>query len=279
MRLWGGKLEITSTLAPAPNQGTVITLHLPLATTPSWFVSELKLPFGSTIVVLDDDPSIHAIWQDRLQALSYQDFGLKIRHFSTPSELESYVMTAENPNYTLYLNDYELLGHEKTGLDLIEELKIARQSILVTSRFEEKPVAERAEKIGLKLIPKSIASLVPIKILKVQEKVDAILLDDDELVHLTWKTIASQNDKSLLSFYRPDDFFRTIEDYDRTCPVYIDSNLGNGISGQDLVLRVSELGFSKIYLATGYDPSAFGNVLGLTAVVGKEPPNALQVLS
>ena len=63
---------------------------------------------------------------------------------------------------TLFLVDYELLGQNVTGLDLVEGLSIERRSVLVTSRFDEEGIRGRCDKIGLKLIPKGMAGLVPI---------------------------------------------------------------------------------------------------------------------
>ena len=61
--------------------------------------------------------------------------------------------------------DYELLGGAKTGLDLIKQFSIERNSILVTSRYDEKTIMKRCEKDGIKLIPKGMAGFVKITII------------------------------------------------------------------------------------------------------------------
>ncbi|MBI4669796.1 MAG: HAMP domain-containing histidine kinase, partial [Elusimicrobia bacterium] len=48
--------------------GTTVTIKLPQAEPPEWFVSNLELEPNSTIVVLDDDTSIHQVWQGRFSA-------------------------------------------------------------------------------------------------------------------------------------------------------------------------------------------------------------------
>ena len=60
--------------------------------------------------------------------------------------------------------DYELICATETGLDLIEELGIQKQSILVTSHYEETEIRSRCEKQGILLIPKSMSGFVPIGI-------------------------------------------------------------------------------------------------------------------
>ena len=64
----------------------------------------------------------------------------------------------------LFLMDYEISGSTESGLDLIETLGIQKQSILVTSRYEEKNIRERCESLGVRLIPKSMSGFVPIEI-------------------------------------------------------------------------------------------------------------------
>ncbi|MGK5088354.1 hypothetical protein WDW86_12410, partial [Bdellovibrionota bacterium FG-2] len=62
----------------------------------------------------------------------------------------------------LYLCDYELVGSKETGLDVIEKLGIAPQSILVTSRYDEPAIQERCVRFGAKLLPKGLAHRVPL---------------------------------------------------------------------------------------------------------------------
>jgi hypothetical protein len=62
----------------------------------------------------------------------------------------------------LFLMDYEIKNDSETGLDLIEQLGIAQQAILVTSRYEEKAIRQRCNRLQLKLIPKTMCGFVPI---------------------------------------------------------------------------------------------------------------------
>ena len=82
---------------------------------------------------------------------------------------------------SLFLVDFELLGHKETGIELIENLNISSSAILVSSRYEEKGVRQQAEKNNVRIIPKSMAALVPILIHDVK-KFDLVLIDDDPLV-------------------------------------------------------------------------------------------------
>jgi signal transduction histidine kinase len=65
VKKWGGQLKVESEL----NQGTSVIIGLLKALPPHWFVPELIVPEGSTVVVLDDDSSIHQIWTGRFEKL------------------------------------------------------------------------------------------------------------------------------------------------------------------------------------------------------------------
>ncbi len=265
---WGGKLTIESEVG----NGTAVVITLPQAKAPEWFVSELILTPQASVVVLDDDSSIHGIWQGRFDSLRVQEKGIEVLHFSTPDELTKWVTGSPAAKTALYLADFELLGHKQTGLDLIEALKLGPQSILVTSRFEEKHIVEGCHRLGVRLIPKGMSGFVPISLGVALEAVDAILIDDDSLVHMTWKSAANQLSKSLRAFSHPDQFFSVAGGFTKNSPVYVDANLGDGITGEDVAKRVHELGFVTVYLATGYEPEQFQGHSFLAGVLGKDPP-------
>ncbi len=266
---WSGQLRIGSEVGV----GTSVTLVLPQVPAPQWFVSELKLIPGSSVVVLDDDTSIHQIWQGRWESLRVVEKNISIVHLSTPEQFRNWVRdNSAAAASALYLADYELIGFQETGLSLIDEHGIGSQSILVTSRFEEHQILEGCQRLKVRMIPKGMAGFVPISFGAAREFADAILIDDDSLVISTWSLVAKQNGKKLLAYAEPASFFVALESLDRSTPVFIDSNLGKDLKGQDLVPRVLAMGFKLIYLATGYEAEAFAGVSGLAGVVGKNPP-------
>lgn len=273
---WGGSLEMASEVG----KGTTMTIMLPQAQPPGWFVSKLELAVGGTIVVLDDDASIHQIWQGRFDSLKVKEPGIEVFHFSTPEELRAWVRS--NPakaHAALYLTDYELLGHEETGLSMAEELNLGERAILVTSRYEEAGVLDGCRRLKVRMIPKGLASLVPIQIENpppatglAHERWDAVLIDDDPLTRMTWKMAASQAGKKFRSFSTMADFFKEAPALGRETPVYIDAELADGVDGAQESLQVRDLGFQEIHLATGHEAAKFAAYKHLRGVVGKEPP-------
>ncbi|MGK5084250.1 HAMP domain-containing sensor histidine kinase [Bdellovibrionota bacterium FG-1] len=276
---WKGQMILSSEIG----KGTQVVITLPRAKSPSWFVSDLSISPGSHLVILDDDESIHQIWQGRADAARLSAHGIELIHLSTPSDLRAWIEQAKTFSTPVqYLLDFELVGFKETGLDLAEKLNISKQSILVTSRYEEPVIRERCQKLHIPLIPKGMAGFVPIKIVeaaKPHQKPDAILIDDDPLVHLTWKVAAKRAGATFAIFDSLGAFLEQAAEFDRNTPVYIDSFLGkdthgNEIQGELVSQEIFRFGFKTIYLATGLPPQDMKLYPWLSGVRGKEPPMA-----
>jgi len=97
------------------------------------------------------------------------------------------------------------------------------------------------------------------------------LLDDDALVHMNWKLAAKAAGAELQSFKNPQEFAAAAETLPRDIPLYIDSELGDGVKGEDIAVGLHERGFTDITMATGHDAEKFSHLPWLK-VSGKEPP-------
>ncbi|MFH1620042.1 MAG: hypothetical protein ABIG11_09110, partial [bacterium] len=245
--------------------------------------------------------SIHQVWQGRFDSAGVKDKGIEVFHFSTPNELREWVKnnptSAEN---ALYLTDYELLGHQETGLSLVEELNIGAGSILVTSRYEEKQILDNCIRLKVRMIPKGLAGLVPIQIADSVKRIaisknsytqenksdpgpsaltpklsslnSAVLIDDDALIHMTWKMSARNKGIALKAFKNPKDFLAIAEDIHKETPVYIDSELGEGLKGENIAKNLHDMGFQNLYMETGHPPEVFAHLTYIKDVIDKEPP-------
>jgi signal transduction histidine kinase len=265
---WGGSFGISS----QEGEGTQITLSLPVVETPSWFTENLNLNKNQKIVVIDDDKTIHQVWNTKLGDIASKN-NISIIHFSNPHELRNWIKGNRIDN-TLFLCDYEFIGHTANGLNLIEESGISEKSILVTSRFEEENVRTRCDTLRVKLIPKSMAETVPVDIVSCSlSDVDLVHIDDDELIRMSWEFGAKKENKKILSFVGPDDLRAKLSDIPKATPFYIDSSLGeNIIAGQDLALELHDLGYKNLVMSTGYEKDTFDNMPWIKAVIGKEAP-------
>jgi len=99
----------------------------------------------------------------------------------------------------------------------------------------------------------------------------AVLLDDDMLVHMNWKMAAKAAKVALKAYNKPEDFAIAMESTPKDTPIYIDSDLDNGIKGEDIAKDLHDKGFSDITMATEHSPEKFAHLTWLK-VSGKEPP-------
>lgn len=156
---FGGEFSIDST----EGKGTTVSILLPLAEAPDWFAQKINLAGKKYLVTLDDDSSIHQIWIERLSTAA----GLNIEHikFQSGESFEKYVNSNINRiKECIFLVDYELSNQAKTGFQIIEDLVIEKHSILVTSRYEDQDVLEKAKKLNLKILPKNLCGFVPLNL-------------------------------------------------------------------------------------------------------------------
>lgn len=270
LEAWGGGVSISS----EPGQGTLVTLRLPRISPPAWFVPSLELVEHQTVVVADDDNTIHQVWHGRFDAC--RSSGVRIAHFSSPEELARWVSVRETSESApvLFLVDYEFIGNKKNGLEIIRDLGIGKHTVLVTSRFEESDVLAGCKELGVRLIPKSQAGFVPIRMVKLV-KVDAVLIDDDALVRDAWMTRLKKRGKVLKTYESTEAFTRESSTIPKGTPIFVDSSLGEGIKGEEFAHQLFERGYTALYLATGYPASSFGEMPWLKQIVSKDPPEWL----
>ncbi|MDO9183348.1 MAG: HAMP domain-containing sensor histidine kinase [Bacteriovorax sp.] len=258
LETFGGSINVTSTVG----KGTTLKLTLPKEIKPSWFVEKISLHTNSKIIILDDDLSIHHIWIEKFKKLQ-SDSDITIHSFTEGADFILFIKSQSDLNF-ICLIDYELAGQEFTGLDIIEINKIANNSILVTSRYEENLIRERAHRLNLKIIPKEIARLVPIEF---QQNMDNdyfeyVYIEDDKLLRVTWEILAKKNNIKLLSISNTGDFIKNKDciSKDKSL-IYIDSNLGiYDLKGEIFANILHEEGYKNIFMASGFDADHFAQL-------------------
>jgi len=279
---WAGQLDIQSTVG----QGSTLRIALPTCAPPSWFLPSLELAPNTQLVILDDDQSIHQVWKGRMESAQAAQHQIQLLHFSRPEEIARWLKERKQTEKTRpirYLLDFEILGSPTTGLDLIEQLGIHREAVLVTSRYEEPSLRSRCATLQVPILPKALAGFVTISFSPASDSaadtaplLDAVLLDDDPLIHMTWAHAAKVRGKHLKIFRHPDELQTELNRIPPHTPIYIDSNLGSGVKGEDWIQKLGQMGFKNLFLATGYHPKKFEDRLkglpGFQGIVGKEPP-------
>jgi signal transduction histidine kinase len=153
----GGNIFIESTI----NFGTVITINLPIRDLPIWLCTQIELSKQEILCILDDDQCIHDLWQLRLSHLSDN---IRVLSFYKSNELIAYVKKYGLLNKRFFI-DYELIGDELNGLQVISQLNIQKQSTLVTSHDNDEKVISGCLLFDTKILPKKYARIIPIVIL------------------------------------------------------------------------------------------------------------------
>lgn len=271
VHLHRGEFDIKSQVG----QGTTIRIILPLVKAPDWFVEKIEISENTTIVCIDDDQSIHQIWKNRFMRMMLDQHHLKYLSFTSNSEFKNWYDSDDvkhSRQQFLFLVDYEFLGQKQNGIEIIRELNIVKDSVLVTSRYDDELIQENCAKISLKIIPKTMAVDVPISFRAKRLKVDAILIDDDQLcIHPVWQSYAKDQNKNIVIFSTYEEFKNKCQLYSFDSPVFVDSNLGQNIKGEVVSQEIFKNGFHEIYLCTGYEPDQFPVMPWIRKILGKDP--------
>jgi FixJ family two-component response regulator len=234
---------------------------------PKWFCDSINIWHGTNIIVLDDDTSIHDAWNEKFLNIQH----VKMFHSYKASELLHHRINPDWP--ILYLVDYELLNDVKNGLDIIEEFNLNNQAILVTSCFEDIAIRNRCENIGVKIIPKSFVPYIKInQIPKTEHTKTVVFINDDETMRMTWIFSAEEAGQIISTYSSFDKFLNEINCFNKNTVIYIDSDLGNNIKGENCAKDLFDKGFTEIHLATGYPKDHFSYMPWIKSIVGKEPP-------
>ncbi len=161
---WGGRLEMGS----VQGVGTQVDIYIPQVKPPRWFVPKIEVAEGSTVMVLDDDPSIHLVWQQRFNdAMKAAGAGIFLEHFSDTVSLHRWCTENQRlMSSVLFLCDFEILGAPENGLQVIRSLALSHRAVLVTGRFDEPALRQECDRLGIRLLPKGLGGCVPITILK-----------------------------------------------------------------------------------------------------------------
>ncbi len=98
-----------------------------------------------------------------------------------------------------------------------------------------------------------------------------VLIDDDELIQLLWRLSAQDFQVKFFGFTSGSMFFKKSSQFERDTPIYIDFKFENSFCGDRVAQKVYQLGFKKIYIATGCLNIDLSHLFFIKGLVGKDP--------
>jgi signal transduction histidine kinase len=156
LEIYNGQMAIKS----QEGVGTEITLKFPLSKSQTWIVDRLVLKKGSTVVIVDDDESVHHLWKQILK--KYSD-DLELVFFANGKKALSFINSFSKKEKLFLLVDYDLRS-DFTGLQVILESGMKEQSIIVTSIHYDKTIQQLVKSSGVKILPKQFLDDVSIDV-------------------------------------------------------------------------------------------------------------------
>ena len=112
-----------------------------------------------TVILIDDDHSIHKFWLEKLKKK-----GISLIQFYSGMEFIEWYGKSYKSDSFLYFMDYELRGEVLNGLDLLKSINPQKRGFLITSHAEKNVFQKSAEELNIWLIPKCILAEIPLKL-------------------------------------------------------------------------------------------------------------------
>jgi len=295
-------------------KGTSIQLTFPRIAASSWIAQDIHLIPDNIIVILDDDESIHTAWDLRFASLLMSYPSLEIHHFTQGQAALDFLakLSQEQKDLVVFLSDYELLQQRRNGLEVVKESGIKRAR-LVTSYYSNLKIREEIDRLGIKILPKQMASIIPILFINESalsdtsnsmlpkhigpdtpiqvispasppnekpavQKAPLVLLDDNQ-VFADSLMFRFADSKVVTHYPDPTVFLGECEKYAKDTPICIDNNFGVGvdINGAQVAERLHALEFTRLFIVSGdrFAPGAFPEYVTLIEKTNLELLNTL----
>ncbi len=244
-------------------EGTTILLRFPEIDKPSWIADEIKVYKGNTVVIVDDDESVHSAWGSRFKSIIEKIPEIKVKHFKKGLEAIGFINShSDKEKEDIYLlTDYELLDQNLNGLEIIKQTNI-KHALLVTSYYANVKIRELAINAQVKLLPKILAFKVKIKadkkLVHGSRIVDMVWLDDDKgfidgIIKEEYKHLKVDTYGDPISFledvYQYPINTRIILDH-----YFYDFDINCELDGVKVAKELYDRGFNNLILTTGERP-------------------------
>lgn len=89
------------------------------------------------------------------------------------------------------------------------------------------------------------------------EKLDLVLIENEEMHRLTWNLWAKRKGLGILMFVSADDFLFRADPLSKSTPIFIDFDLDDNMTAQNYLPELRRLGFSEVVLVTSHRDRGF----------------------
>lgn len=140
---WGGSFD----LIDSSKGKTTFAIYLPI-----WAIPELSIESAKTIVILDDEDSVHKKWKRKISSVNPT---AEVLSFKSHIELYNWFEEQDDFSSHLFFFDSDLgEGSTITGEKIIEELGLESIAHLVTNNYNSPKLALWCRNHSISLLPK-----------------------------------------------------------------------------------------------------------------------------
>ena len=104
---------------------------------------------------------------------------------------------------------------------------------------------------------------------------ELVLIDDDDLIRMTWEMVSSNRGDTLCFFDSCTAFIEGQKKPSKENPIFIDWSMSEENLLRSFIRELYEQGYQKLYITTGFDPSTIEKPAEIQKIVSKEYPEEI----
>lgn len=134
------------------------------------------------------------------------------------------------------------------------------------------------EEVGGQIQFSSLAGLgttvllkIPVTAVECLEKLDLVLIENEEVHRMTWKLWAKREGYGIQTFNSAEDFLLRAAHIPKSTAIFMDFSLDNSKTARNYLPEINRLGFSEVVLVTSHRDLKNEDFTGIKAIIGKDP--------
>ncbi|MBY0544867.1 MAG: hybrid sensor histidine kinase/response regulator, partial [Gammaproteobacteria bacterium] len=246
---WQGSIEMTSTVG----QGTTIKISLPLSSPPLWLQLYVSITSETLVYLVDDDKITLFRLKDILIKKGIAASQIRAYEDITEFLADYQIAKAEAKDIFIFM-DQIITTSKKLGIDILIENELVSHAVLITNDIFDNNLQQRLNDNRIRLLPKPLFTELMVEVKSPHtDEVEYVVLDDLEMVTDFWNLEALSQGIAVRTFNNSKDFMRFIERCDKNVKIYLDNDIRENITGIEISKKLSDMGFTTIYMMTSRD--------------------------